>query len=41
MEQALEYQRRVFEALKANNIGVWTSFATWYRDWRRSVSASS
>ncbi len=39
MAQALEYQRRAFEALKENNLGTWTSFATWYRDWRKSVSA--
>lgn len=38
--QALEYQRRAFEALKVNNLGGWTSFANWYRDWRKAVSAS-
>lgn len=37
--QALEYQRRAQEALKANNLGGWTSFAGWYREWRKAVSS--
>lgn len=37
-EQAIEYQRRVFAAVKANRLGDWLGFGRWYRAWRQAVS---
>jgi hypothetical protein len=37
-EAALDYQRRVFAAVKANNFLGWLSFGLWYRGWRKKVS---
>ncbi len=38
--QALEFQRRVFRAVKAKSWTGWWQFATWYRHWRRLVSSA-
>lgn len=37
-EEALEYQRRVFAAVRAQAFGEWLRFGRWYRQWRKSVS---
>jgi len=37
-EQSIEYQRRVFSAIKKNTVRGWASFSTWYRKWRKTVS---
>lgn len=39
--QALDYQRKALEALKANNLSAWTAFAGWYREWRKGVSSTT
>ena len=39
-EQSLDYQRRVFTAVKANNFTEWQAFARWYRAWRADVSVT-
>jgi hypothetical protein len=37
-EQAVEFQRQIYRALKTNRFSGWYQFATWYRSWRKSVS---
>ncbi|CAN5588854.1 hypothetical protein BH10CHL1_BH10CHL1_25360 [soil metagenome] len=37
-EQALIYQRRVFQAAQQNALWTWCQFALWYRQWRQAVS---
>jgi hypothetical protein len=38
LADALEYQRRVFHAVKANRLLTWLKFCFWYRSWRKGVS---
>ena len=40
VEQALLYQRKVFEATREDTMGVWWDFANWYREWREGVSTT-
>lgn len=37
-QDAIEYQRQVFIALKANNMKSWKQFKRWYMIWRKKVS---
>jgi hypothetical protein len=37
-EQALEFQRELYKALKTEGMAGWWAFATWYRTWRNDVS---
>jgi hypothetical protein len=39
MEDAVDYQRRVFHAMKQNDPLTWVRFASWYVNWRKRVSA--
>ena len=38
LADAVEYQRRVFEAVKKNRFMTWLKFCFWYRSWRKRVS---
>ena len=38
LADAVEYQRRVFQAVKANRFPTWLKFCFWYRSWRKRVS---
>jgi hypothetical protein len=38
MVDAIDYQRRVFQAMKQNNPLTWIRFASWYVSWRKRVS---
>jgi hypothetical protein len=40
-EQALEYQRHIFQATQQNALWTWCQFALWYRRWRQAVSVVS
>ncbi|MEK9715429.1 MAG: hypothetical protein VW394_01575 [Candidatus Heimdallarchaeota archaeon] len=37
-EDSIEYQRKVFYAIKKNNIIEWMKFSSWYSSWRKTVS---
>ena len=37
-KQALEYQKRTFSAMRANNNKQWNAWAKWYKNWREGVS---
>ncbi len=37
-EDSIEYQRKVFQAIKRNSFREWLRFSGWYRRWRRGVS---
>jgi hypothetical protein len=39
MGDAIDYQRRVFHAMKQNKPLAWIRFASWYLSWRKRVSA--
>jgi len=39
LAEALQYQRHVFAALKADNLIQWLRFGLWYRSWRKAVSS--
>jgi hypothetical protein len=38
--QALEFQRKLYQALKSDTTSGWWGFANWYRAWRVSVSST-
>jgi hypothetical protein len=38
LADALEYHRRVFQAVKVNRSITWLKFSLWYRTWRKGVS---
>ncbi len=38
LADALDYHRRAFATIKANNWSAWLRFAFWYRKWRKKVS---
>ena len=38
MVDAIDYQRRVFQAMKKNDPLTWIRFASWYVSWRKRVS---
>ena len=40
-EQALDYQRHIFAAVKKRTMGHWLRFGLWYRRWREQVSRPS
>ena len=37
-EQSLEYQRRIFSAMKKNSLWNWWKFSRWYKKWRKTCS---
>jgi hypothetical protein len=37
-DEAVEYQRRAFKALKTNSPLGWLEFINWYKEWREGVS---
>ena len=39
-DQALEFQRQLYRALKRDTFGGWSAFATWYRAWRKTCSST-
>lgn len=39
-EPALEYQRKVFEAIQTDTKSGWINFLKWYKDWRPKYSTS-
>lgn len=39
-EQALEYQKHSFRAMKTNTAKSWKEFKKWYKDWRDGVSTT-
>ncbi len=39
IDQAVDYQKRVFQAMKRDSLSGWWQFGNWYRDWRASVSS--
>ncbi len=38
IDQAVEYQKHVHQAMKQNSLGGWLRFGSWYRNWRQRVS---
>lgn len=38
-EQALNFQRQLYKALKDDTLGGWWQFSNWYREWRMTVSS--
>jgi len=40
-EQSLEYQRRIFSAMKKNSLWNWWKFARWYKKWRETCSVDN
>ncbi len=37
-EDSIDYQRRIFSAIKKNSIREWWRFSRWYKKWRKTVS---
>ncbi|HJM12987.1 MAG TPA: hypothetical protein QF641_00665 [Candidatus Thalassarchaeaceae archaeon] len=37
-EDSIEYQRKVFSAIKKNTMIEWFRFSSWYKKWRKGVS---
>lgn len=37
-QDAIDYQKKVFIALKQNNMKSWKEFKKWYMEWRKNVS---
>jgi hypothetical protein len=37
-EDCIDYQRKVFSAIKKNSLFEWFRFSSWYRKWRKEVS---
>ena len=37
-QDCIDYQRRVFSAIKKNSLMEWFRFSSWYRKWRKGVS---
>ena len=40
-EQSLEYQRRIFSAMKENSLWNWWKFSRWYKKWRKTCSVDT
>ena len=40
-EQAIEFQRRLFGAMQADSWRTWWEFASWYKEWRATISKDS
>tara|TARA_Y100001960_G_C14529841_1_gene755538 strand:- start:31 stop:702 length:672 start_codon:yes stop_codon:yes gene_type:complete len=38
--ESIEYQRKVFKALKKDNLWGWMKFASWYKKWRKKNSTT-
>ena len=39
-EESLDYQRNVFNAIKADNLWDWFKFSLWYKKWRKKNSVT-
>ena len=39
-EQSLDYQRRIFTAIKIDSFWEWWRFASWYKEWRKACSVT-
>lgn len=39
-DQALEFQRQLYKALKTDTISGWSKFSSWYRTWRETCSTT-
>tara|TARA_Y100001970_G_C13833796_1_gene651053 strand:- start:51 stop:722 length:672 start_codon:yes stop_codon:yes gene_type:complete len=39
-EESLDYQRNVFNAIKADNLWDWFKFSLWYKKWRKNNSVT-
>jgi len=40
-DQSLEYQRKVFSAMKKNSLWNWWKFSIWYKKWRKTCSVNT
>ena len=40
-QQSLEYQRRIFSAMKKNSLWNWWKFSRWYKKWRETCSVDN
>ncbi len=40
-QQALEYQRHAYEAIKTNSPLGWSAFSSWYKAWRETCSSTT
>ena len=40
-DQSLEYQRKVFSAMKKNSLWNWWKFSRWYKKWRKTCSVDT
>ncbi len=39
-DQALDYQRKIFDAMEIDSYWHWFKFAKWYKNWRKSCSVT-
>jgi len=40
-EQSLDYQRRIFSAMKKDSLWNWWKFSRWYKKWRKTCSVDT
>ena len=40
-EQSIEYQRKIFWAMKKNSLWNWWKFSRWYKSWRKTCSVDT
>ena len=40
-EQSIEYQRKIFSAMKKNSLWNWWKFSIWYKNWRKTCSVDT
>ena len=40
-EQSIEYQRKIFSAMKKNSLWNWWKFSRWYKNWRKTCSVDT
>ena len=40
-EQSIEYQRKIFWAMKKNSLWNWWKFSRWYKNWRKTCSVDT
>ena len=40
-EQSIEYQRKIFSAMKKNSLWNWWKFSRWYKNWRKTCSVNT
>ena len=39
-EESLDYQKNIFNAIKADNLWDWFKFSLWYKKWRKNNSVT-